>query len=73
MSLGADGENLVFEHFPAGDFDAAQRDHVFARLEADVVGDMNGRNDEAELHGESAAQRFDAGKKLPALLRHRPD
>jgi len=66
--LGTDGEDLVFEHVPAGDFDTAHGDDVFARLEADVVGDMNGRNDKAELQGEAAAQRFDAGKQLAALL-----
>src|ERR1700676_1012913 len=66
--LGADGEDLVFEHVPASDFDAAHGDDVFARLEADVIGDMNGRNDKAELQGKAAAQRFDARDQLSALL-----
>src|SRR5208337_3088581 len=65
--FGADGENLIFEHFPTGDFDAAQGDDIFARLEPYVIGDMNGRNDKSELHGERTAQRFDAGEKLSAL------
>src|SRR6266851_1342889 len=66
--FGTDSEDLIFEHFPASDFDAAQGDDVFAGLEANVVGDMNGRNDKAELQGEAAARRFDAGQELPALL-----
>src|SRR5208282_1265600 len=49
--LGTDGEDLIFKHFPASDFDAAQGDDIFARLEPDVVGDMNGGDDKAELHG----------------------
>ena len=74
--FGTDGEHLVCEHFPARNLDAAQRNDIFAGFEAHIVGDMNGRNDEAELQSEIAAQRFDARQKLPALAgidqRHQP-
>src|SRR6266849_661597 len=66
--FGTDSEDLIFEHFPASDFDSAQGDDVFGGREANVGGDMNGRNDKAELQGEAAAQRFDASEELPALL-----
>ena len=42
-------------------------DHVFARLELHVVGDVNGRHQKTELQSEMAAKRANALQELPAL------
>ena len=67
IRLRTDGQHAVLIHLPAGDFDAAQVNHVFARLQLHVVGDVNGRHQEAELQGEVAPKRADALQQLPAL------
>src|SRR5271156_1997667 len=67
LEFGADGEDLILWHFPARDFNAAQRDDVFARFQPDIVGDVNGWNDKAKLKGKIAAQRFDPGEELSTL------
>ncbi len=59
---------MVLEHFPARHFHAAQRYDVLARLQAHVVGDVDGRNDNAQLLRQVLTQRLDAGEKLSSLI-----
>ena len=55
-------------HLPARDFDAAQGDDIFARLEAHVVGDVNRRDDESQLLRQVLPQRFHPRQKLASLI-----
>ncbi len=59
---------MVLKHLPARDFHAAQRDHILARLEAHVVGDVYRGNDESQLLRQILAQGFDPGQQLAALI-----
>ncbi len=68
LGIGADGEDAILRHLPAGDFDAAKRDDVLARLEAQVVRDVDAGNDEAKLAGEMLAQGANAGQQLSSLV-----
>lgn len=65
--LGADGKEALLLHFPTSDFDAAEEDHVFAGLELEIVGDVNGGDEETQLESEMAAKGANALEQLAAL------
>src|SRR5579872_566025 len=63
-----DGQQRRPFGLPAADLDSAQRKQVLAWLQAQVVRDVNRRNEKSELRGKMAAQRADTVEELPALL-----
>ena len=66
--LARDGQQMRALGLPAADLDAAQRDHILPRLQAQVVRDMHGRHQKAHLRREVPAQRAHPAQQLPALL-----
>ena len=63
--LSRDGQQVRALGLPAAHLDAAQRDHILSRLEAQVVGDVHGRNQEAHLGREVAAQGAHPASSCP--------
>ena len=55
-------------HAAARNFRAAHAHDVLVRVQADVVADADGRDDHAELGGDLAADRADAGEQRAAGL-----
>ena len=53
---------------PAADLDAPEREQVLARLEAQVVGDMDWGNQKPQFRREMATQRAHPVQQLAALL-----
>ena len=66
--VGSDGQQAFAVHLPASDFHSPEGNHVFARLKADVVGDVHRGHHKAQLYRQMAAQGANAGKQLAALL-----
>src|ERR1700761_1378175 len=56
LRFGADREESIFLGLPAADLDAAQGEDVFARLEAQIVRNMDRRDQETQLASQVAAQ-----------------
>jgi hypothetical protein len=47
--IGTDGEKTFLLHFPTGDLDATKENHVFSRPKLEIVCNMHGRHEKAEL------------------------
>ena len=64
---GVEREEVARHDLAAGDFTAAEANHVLARRESDVVTDADGRDQNAELHRGLLAQQADALEEIAAL------
>ncbi len=68
VGVAGDGEHVAALELGARDLDAAQVNDVLTAFQRKIVGDVNGRHQEAELLGEAFAQGLDARQQLAALL-----
>jgi hypothetical protein len=59
-----DGEKLAGAHLTAADFHALQRDAVAVRIDLEVVADVHGRRQEADLAREFLADALDASHQF---------
>ena len=66
--VGVDSKQAVALGLPTANLDAAQRDHILARTETEIVRDVDGGDDEAELRGEMTAEGAHAVEHLAALF-----
>ena len=57
---------------PRADLDAVEPDRVVRRRQVEVVAGAHQRDDQAELHGDLAAQRLDPVEQVAAAARCRP-
>ena len=62
------GHMVTRHHAAARNFRATDAHDVLVRVQADVVADADGRDDHAELGGDLAADRADAGEQRAAGL-----
>src|ERR1700744_6218070 len=68
IGLRAHSKQGISFRLPASDFHAAQREDIFARTQAEIVGDVNGRYKKAKLTGQMFAQSTYPSEHLTALL-----
>src|SRR5208337_3849941 len=67
-SFGADGEQAILNRFPARDLHPAQPNDVLARIQLQVIRDVNGGNNKTQLQRQVPAQGANAAEQLPPLL-----
>src|SRR5579871_4654173 len=66
-AFGTDRHQVILVHFPARNLHAPQSNHILARLQPNVVGDVHWWNDESKLLRKILPESLHTGEKLPAL------